>query len=88
MFKRLDIHGRTCTKCGEYKLWEEYGKGHTYGHKPSCKVCRRKQDNIYNHTKRDLKKHYENVRRSQAKKKAEEARNVQAIQEDNPGTGR
>jgi len=39
---KIDEYGRQCTKCGEYKLWEEFGKSKrgVQGYKCQCKSCR------------------------------------------------
>ena len=38
---RIDEHGRECTKCGQYKLWDEYHKAKhmNTGYMPRCKQC-------------------------------------------------
>lgn len=42
---RVDENGRVCTKCGKYKLWEEFHKGKgANGYTPQCKQCVKEKD--------------------------------------------
>lgn len=42
--------GKVCNSCGEYKLWNEYGKDKTTknGYKHVCKTCRSIKRKTYN----------------------------------------
>ena len=41
--EKIDSYGRSCTKCGEYKVWTEYSykrpTGRKPGYQPRCKAC-------------------------------------------------
>jgi hypothetical protein len=38
---RIDANGRECSKCQEYKTWDEYSikNNDASGHRPTCKTC-------------------------------------------------
>ena len=42
MIKRIDEDGRTCSKCGTYKLWDEFTPDRRVktGHSAKCKACK------------------------------------------------
>lgn len=58
--RRIDDSGRECTKCGEYKPWEEYGKSSkgARGHSEMCRPCCREYHNTYNAAHREQTRQY------------------------------
>lgn len=46
---KVESHGRECTICHEFKLWDGFTKsiGHRLGYRPQCKTCTSNQAKKY-----------------------------------------
>lgn len=43
----MDNEGRACSKCRTYKLWDQFNKGDSRGHKSICRQCQKEYSKTY-----------------------------------------